>query len=70
MNNFGFNYSMIEEYKDDEKDFSINCVDPLNRSALISAIENENFELIQLLLEAGISVGVNIICNIELAGNV
>lgn len=34
----------------------INCVDPLNRSALIAAIENENIELIRLLLEEGIKV--------------
>lgn len=34
----------------------LNCVDPLNRSALIAAIENENIELIRLLLEEGIKV--------------
>lgn len=32
-------------------------MDPLNRSALISAIENENFDLIIVLLECGIEVG-------------
>lgn len=47
---------MIAEYKDKPTEFSINCVDPLNRSALIAAIENENIELIRLLLEAGIQV--------------
>lgn len=31
-------------------------MDPLNRSALIAAIENENIELIKLLLEEGIQV--------------
>lgn len=31
-------------------------MDPLNRSALISAIENENIELIRILLEFGIKV--------------
>lgn len=31
-------------------------MDPLNRSALIAAIENENIELIRLLLESGIHV--------------
>lgn len=31
-------------------------MDPLNRSALIAAIENENIELIRLLLEEGIKV--------------
>lgn len=47
---------MITEYKDKPIEFNINCVDPLNRSALISAIENENIELIRILLEAGIEV--------------
>lgn len=32
-------------------------MDPLNRSVLISAIENENFDLITLLLEEGVQVG-------------
>lgn len=31
-------------------------MDPLNRSALIAAIENENIELIKILLEADINV--------------
>nr|XP_023013242.1 transient receptor potential protein-like [Leptinotarsa decemlineata] len=47
---------IIDEYKNAPADFDINCVDPLNRSALISAIENENIELIRLLLEEGILV--------------
>lgn len=34
-------------------------MDPLNRSALIAAIENENIELIRLLLEEGIQVKVS-----------
>ncbi|XP_059081823.1 transient receptor potential protein-like [Tigriopus californicus] len=34
--------------------FDINSVDPLGRSALIIAIENENLEMMQYLLEAGI----------------
>lgn len=37
-------------------EFDINCVDPLNRSALVAAIENENIELIRLLLEENIKV--------------
>ncbi|XP_065347171.1 transient receptor potential protein-like [Cloeon dipterum] len=37
-------------------DFDLNCVDPLNRSALIAAIENENIELIRILLAYGIKV--------------
>lgn len=31
-------------------------MDPLNRSALVAAIENENIELIKLLLEENIKV--------------
>ncbi|KAF4526037.1 hypothetical protein B566_EDAN000831 [Ephemera danica] len=46
---------MIEE-NENNPEFNINCVDPLNRSALIAAIENENAELIYILLEAGIKV--------------
>ncbi|XP_065332028.1 transient receptor potential protein-like isoform X2 [Cloeon dipterum] len=46
---------MIEENVDNS-DFDINCIDPLNRSALVSAIENENIDLIHILLEKGIKV--------------
>lgn len=52
-----FGYRIIEENRDVPQRFSINCVDPMNRSALISAIENENYDLIILLLEEGIDVG-------------
>ncbi|XP_046748257.1 transient receptor potential protein [Diprion similis] len=47
---------LLEEHKDHPELLNINCVDPLNRSALIAAIENENIELIRLLLELGIQV--------------
>ncbi|KAL4713494.1 hypothetical protein ACJJTC_010479 [Scirpophaga incertulas] len=47
---------LIEQYIDNPDVLDINCVDPLNRSALIAAIENENFELIKLLLASGIQV--------------
>ncbi|XP_026669371.1 transient receptor potential protein isoform X2 [Ceratina calcarata] len=47
---------LLEENKDHPELLNINCVDPLNRSALIAAIENENIELIKLLLELGIQV--------------
>lgn len=46
---------MISEHIADGQ-LNINCVDPLNRSALIAAIENENIELIRILLEADIKV--------------
>lgn len=47
---------IIDEYRDNPSEFDINCVDPLNRSALVAAIENENIELIRLLLEENIKV--------------
>ena len=33
-----------------------NCVDPLGRTALLIAIENDNIELIELLLRARVEV--------------
>lgn len=49
---------LLQENKDHPEILNINCVDPLDRSALIAAIENENIELIKLLLELGIQVKV------------
>lgn len=54
---------LLEENKDNPEILNINCVDPLNRSALIAAIENENIELIKLLLDLGIQVKVIMIQN-------
>lgn len=34
-----------------EVDININCVDPLGRSALLMAIDNENLEMVELLIE-------------------
>ncbi|CAL1572087.1 unnamed protein product [Knipowitschia caucasica] len=36
---------------------NINCVDPLGRTALLIAIENENLEMIELLLSFNVRVG-------------
>jgi transient receptor potential cation channel subfamily C member 4 len=47
---------LIAEFRDQPEELNLNCVDPLERSALIAAIENENIELIRLLLEEGIEV--------------
>lgn len=47
---------LLEEHDGHPEILNIDCVDPLNRSALISAIENENVELVNLLLEKGIQV--------------
>ncbi|KAF4526038.1 hypothetical protein B566_EDAN000832 [Ephemera danica] len=56
VRSFFFDDRHIEAHSDNTTDFNINCVDPLNRSALIAAIENENIELIHILLEHGIQV--------------
>lgn len=50
--------NLMQEYKDRPEELNINCVDPLNRSSLIAAIENENIELIRLMLDSGILVKV------------
>ncbi|XP_046395516.1 transient receptor potential protein-like [Ischnura elegans] len=47
---------LLDEAKENPEMLDINCVDPLNRSALIAAIENENIELIHILLDYGIKV--------------
>lgn len=53
---------ILEENRDKPDVFNINCVDPLDRSALIAAIENENADLIRLLLEFNIQVKVGTPC--------
>ena len=55
LSNF-LNSSLMEEYKDRPNDLNINCTDPLGRTSLVIAIENESFELIEVLLEGGIAV--------------
>ena len=47
---------MLDDYKDRPNDLNINCTDPLGRTSLVIAIENESFELIEVLLEGGINV--------------
>lgn len=36
---------------EDTSYININCVDPLGRSALLMAIDNENLEMVELLIE-------------------
>ncbi|CAI5796387.1 short transient receptor potential channel 4 isoform X1 [Podarcis lilfordi] len=43
--------------KDIVRLININCIDPLGRTALLIAIENENLELIELLLNFNVYVG-------------
>jgi transient receptor potential cation channel subfamily C len=40
---------MLENCQNGE--INIDCVDPLGRSALLMAIDNENLEMVELLLE-------------------
>ena len=41
---------MLESEKDSGQ-LDINCCDPLGRSALLMAIDNENLEIIEMLLD-------------------
>jgi ankyrin repeat protein len=50
--------SLLEKHRDEPEELDINCTDPLNRTALITAIENENVELMRILLEWNIDVKV------------
>ena len=47
---------MLNEFKNKPGELNINCTDPLGRTSLVIAIENESFELIEVLLECGIEV--------------
>lgn len=38
----------------DTHHINVDCVDPLGRSALLMAIDNENLEMVELLLEFGV----------------
>lgn len=55
-------FRLIETHGGNVDELDINCVDPLNRSALVMAIENENIDLMKLLLEFNIEVKVNSKC--------
>lgn len=47
---------MLSKHKNNAR-FSINCRDAIGRTALVVAIENENMELIELLLNNEIEAG-------------
>ena len=46
--------SIVEALSKRPQIFDINCVDPLGRSALIIAVENENIDMIEMLLSQNI----------------
>lgn len=46
-----YRFSRILEDVNEENDhININCVDPLGRSALLMAIDNENLDMVELLI--------------------
>lgn len=47
----------VRFYLNSGTDLNVNCVDPLGRTALRIAIENENTEMIEVLLEHSVEVG-------------
>ncbi|XP_023230521.1 transient-receptor-potential-like protein [Centruroides sculpturatus] len=47
---------ILERTVKDSTSINIDCVDPLGRSAVIIAIDNENFEMLKLLLLEGVQV--------------
>ncbi|XP_018415673.1 PREDICTED: short transient receptor potential channel 4 [Nanorana parkeri] len=53
-------YASVKQALDEAEIYfkiNINCIDPLGRTALLIAIENENLELIELLLTYNVYVG-------------
>ena len=55
----------IEQYRTNPRIFDINCLDPLGRSALSITIINENPEMMELLLAAGIKVADSLLLAIS-----
>jgi ankyrin repeat protein len=54
----------VRNYLDEAQiyfNININCVDPLGRSALLIAIENENIEMISVLLAYNLELGDSIL---------
>lgn len=49
-------FSLLIQFEDRPDELNINCTDSLRRSALVTAIENENMDLIKFLLESNIKV--------------
>ena len=47
---FGGSFRILKKAAD-TGNININCADPLGRSALLMAIDNENLEMVELLLE-------------------
>ena len=44
-------FSLLQRTQNCTPPLNINCVDPLGRTALLMAIDNENLEMVELLIE-------------------
>lgn len=47
-------FRILEEPNDGNDPININCVDPLGRSALLMAIDNENLDMVELLINCNV----------------
>ena len=47
---------MLRAHREVTDGFNVNCTDPLGRTALTISIENESYEMIEVLLEHGVNV--------------
>lgn len=45
---------ILKEPNKDDDHININCVDPLGRSALLMAIDNENLDMVHLLISCNV----------------
>lgn len=43
-------FRILEDVNEENDHININCVDPLGRSALLMAIDNENLDMVELLI--------------------
>ena len=60
-----FFFRMLQRAK--ETDYiNINCIDPLGRSALLMAIDNENLEMVEILIEYKVEKDIFLYGNIHL----
>ena len=58
-------FSRMLQNNKDTGVLDINCCDPLGRSALLMAIDNENLEIIELLLDNKASASKSVILNLR-----
>lgn len=56
---------MVDDEWSRSRDFNVNCVDPLGRSAVMIAIENENLEILKILIENAVDTKEALLCAIS-----